>query len=277
MSFTLDHVGPLTRTVEDSALLLQAIAGHDANDHTSLPSPVDDFRRELDGGVRGLRIGVDRSYFFYEHVADDVRTASLEAIDELERQGAEIVDVAIDELDLITGAGFILVLVDTANHHRRLIRKHSANYDPATRLMIELGELISATDYLTAQRARHAMCRGMRQAFEQHGLHALAAPTIPTTTMPLEALSVALGADVTETALSSFLHHNIPANLTGQPALSVPCGFSSEDLPIGLQLIGRPLEEAVVYRIARAYERACPWHERAPEIPHAREAVAPSS
>lgn len=265
MSFSLDHVGPLTRTVEDCALVLEAIAGHDAQDHTSLQAPAEDFRRDLDRGVMGMRLGVDRGYYFYDHVVEDVRTATLDAISELERQGAVIVDVSIPELELMAAAGFVLVLADTSDYHRRLLRS-GAEYDPATKLMVQLGELVSATSYLTAQRARAAMCAAVKAAYGRHRLDALLAPTIPTTTMPVEQLSVALGADVDETALSAFLHHNIPSNLTGQPALSVPCGFSRDQLPIGLQLIGRPLDEATLFRIARAYERETRWYEQRPPV-----------
>jgi aspartyl-tRNA(Asn)/glutamyl-tRNA(Gln) amidotransferase subunit A len=163
-------------------------------------------------------------------------------------------------------AGLTLILADTSDYHRRLLRAHVADYDPATRLMLELGEFVTASAYLTAQRARALFRGAIRQAFADYRLDAMAAPTAPTTTMPLEQLSVSLGADAGETALSAFLHHNIPSNLSGQPALSIPCGFSSEDLPTGLQLIGRPLGEQRLFRIATGYEQAHPWHERKPAI-----------
>jgi aspartyl-tRNA(Asn)/glutamyl-tRNA(Gln) amidotransferase subunit A len=265
MSPSLDHVGPLARTVEDAALLLGAVSGHDPADPASLDAPNEDFTRELDGGVGGLRIGVERDYYFSRFVTDEVRAATLEAIDELERQGATIVDVSIDELQLMSDVGLILVLTDTSDYHRMLLRAHAPDYTPGVRLMLELGNLVPATAYLAAQRARAAMREAVRRTFDEHRLDALAAPTIPTTTMPLERLSVAPG-DGEESVFSMFLHHNIPSNLTGQPALSVPCGFSTEELPIGLQLIGRPLEEARLFRIAHAYERANPLFERRPPV-----------
>ena len=265
MSPSLDHVGPLARTVEDAALLLGAVAGHDPADLASLDAPNEDFTRELDGGADGLRIGVDRDYYFSHFVTDEVRAATLEAIDELERQGATIVDVRIDELQLMSDVGLILVLTDTSDYHRMLLRAHASDYTPGVRLMLELGNLVPATTYLVAQRARASMREAVRKTFHDHHLDALAAPTIPTTTMPLDQLSVAPG-DGEESVFAMFLHHNIPSNLTGQPALSVPCGFSSEELPIGLQLIGRPLEEARLFRIARAYERANPLFERRPPV-----------
>jgi aspartyl-tRNA(Asn)/glutamyl-tRNA(Gln) amidotransferase subunit A len=264
MSPSLDHVGPLARTVEDAALVLGAVAGHDPADPASLDTPNEDFTRELDAGVDGLRIGIERDYYFSHFVNEEVRAATLEAIDELERQGATIVDVRIDELQLMSDVGLILVLTDTSDYHRMLLRAHGPEYTPGVRLMLELGNLVPATTYLAAQRARAAMREAVRQTFEDHDLDALAAPTIPTTTMPLDRLSVTPEGE--ESLFSMFLHHNIPSNLTGQPALSVPCGFSSAELPIGLQLIGRPLEEARLFRIAHAYERANTWFERRPPL-----------
>jgi aspartyl-tRNA(Asn)/glutamyl-tRNA(Gln) amidotransferase subunit A len=265
MSPSLDHVGPLARTVEDAALILNAIAAYDARDPASLDVPDEDFTRELGDRVEGLRIGVDRDYYFSEFVRDDVRAATLAAIEELERQGATIVEVRIEEMQLMSDVGLVLVLTDTSDYHRRLLRTRAGDYTPGVRLMLELGNLVPATAYLAAQRARESMRRAVRAAFDQHRLDALAAPTIPRTTMPLDELMVAPG-DGDESVLLSFLHHNIPSNLTGQPALSVPCGFSSEELPIGLQLIGRPLGEARLFRIAHAYERAMPFYERKPPV-----------
>jgi aspartyl-tRNA(Asn)/glutamyl-tRNA(Gln) amidotransferase subunit A len=265
MSPSLDHVGPLARTVEDAALLLGAVAGYDSADRASLEVPDEDFTRELGEGIDGLRVGVDHDYYFSHFVNDEVRAATLAAIAELERLGATIVDVRIEELQLMSDVGLVLVLTDTSDYHRLLLRTHADQYTPGVRLMLELGNLVPATIHLAAQRARESMRVAVRAAFDEHRLDALAGPTIPTTTMPLDKLSVAPG-DGEESVFAAFLHHNIPSNLTGQPALSVPCGFSAEELPIGLQLIGRPLGEARLFRIARAYENAMPFFERKPPV-----------
>jgi len=266
MSFSLDHVGPLARTVEDCALLLQELAGPDSGDPSSLHVADEHFCRELDAGVSGVRIGVDREYYFSDYLTDEVRTSTLAALDELERQGARIVDVRIEEQDLMADVGLVLVVADTSDYHRLLLRTRTSDYSPGVRLMLELGHFVSAPTYLAAQRARAVLRSAVRDAFEHHGLDALAAPTIPRTTMPLEDLSVSPDSESEDSVFLAFLHHNIPSNLTGQPAISVPCGFSSEELPIGLQLIGRPLGEARLFRIARAYERAMPFHERTPPV-----------
>jgi aspartyl-tRNA(Asn)/glutamyl-tRNA(Gln) amidotransferase subunit A len=264
MSSTLDHAGPVARTIEDAALMLNTIAGYDANDPASLAVPDEDFTSELGAGVDGLRIGVERAYYFSHFVTDDVRAATISAIDELGRQGATVVDVEIPELKLMSDVGLTLVLSDTSDYHRRMLRERWQDYTPGVRLMLELGNLVPASAYLLAQRARETMRQAVRRAFDQHRLDVLAAPTIPTTTMPLDQLEV--GVEDEESVFAAFLHHNIPSNLTGQPALSMPCGFSREELPIGLQLIGRPLGEARLFRIAHAYESSMPFHRRKPPV-----------
>lgn len=266
MSASLDHVGPLTRTVEDCALLLQAIAGFDPNDASSVKEPVDDYLANIGNGARGVRLGVDRSYFFYEHVAPDVRSAVEAAISTLEAAGATIVELTIPELELMAPVGLTLLFPDTSAFHRKFLRDPGSEYDPATRLMLELGEFISASDYVTAQRARTVLRDAVKNAYASHNLDALIAPTIPVTTMPVEQLSVELGAAGGETALSAFVRFGIGANVTGQPSLSVPCGFSRDSLPIGFQLIGRPFAEATLFRIARTYETAEPDAARRPPL-----------
>ncbi len=265
MSSSLDHVGPLARTVEDTGLLLQAVAGYDPQDTTSADEPVPDFLAGLDGGARGVRLGAERNYYFYEHLAPEVRSAVERALEELSRLGAELVELRIPELELAVTVGLTILLPDTSAYHRRLLRERGGDYDPGTRLMLELGEFVPATHYVTAQRARTVLRDSVRRAFREHRLDALVGPTLPLTSVPVEQLSVALAAEDGETALSTFVHHCIPANVSGQPALSVPCGFSSAGLPIGLQLVGRPFDEATLFRVAHAYERAMPWHERRPE------------
>src|SRR5262249_23877962 len=130
---------------------------------------------------------------------------------ELEQQGAMIVDVHIDELQLMSDVGLVLVLTDTSDWHRLLLRSHSTDYTPGVRLMLELGNLVPATTYLAAQRARETMRLAVRDAFDANRLDVLAAPTIPRTTMPLDQLSVK-PADDEESVFAAFLHHNIPSN-----------------------------------------------------------------
>jgi len=159
MSPTLDTVGPLARTAMDCALMLGAIAGFDPLDGGSVNEPVQDYAGAVGLGVKGLRLGVDRDYFFYKHLTDDVRTAAEATVDRLAELGAEIVPVRMPELDAVTAVGMTILLADTSEWHHRLLRSHADKYVPATRLMLELGEIVLAAPYVHAQRARAALPR----------------------------------------------------------------------------------------------------------------------
>jgi aspartyl-tRNA(Asn)/glutamyl-tRNA(Gln) amidotransferase subunit A len=264
MSATFDTVGPLTRTVEDNALMLTAMAGYDRRDPISLDVDVPDFTSGIDRGVKSLRIGIDREFFFSSKTTSDVRKSAEEALDFYAAQGAQIVEIRIPELFKVVSIAMPVILADTTAYHRSWIRHRAERYEPATRVMIELGEIIPATHYATAQRARRLLRERVREAFGANRLDALFAPTIPGPTVPVEDLGLDLTDGSGESVGSSYFRQCVMANTVGIPALSFPGGFSGDDLPIGLALFGRPLDEAMLFRIARAYEAAHPWHERKP-------------
>jgi aspartyl-tRNA(Asn)/glutamyl-tRNA(Gln) amidotransferase subunit A len=264
MSPTLDTVGPMARTAEDCALMLGAVAGFDPLDGGSIDEPVPDYAAELGRGIKGLRLGVDRDYFFYKHVSDDVRAAAEATVARLSDLGATVVEVRIPELELAAAVGMTILLADTSEWHHRLLRSHADKYVPATRVMLELGEMVLAAPYVHAQRVRTALRDRLRNAFAMHRLDSLIGPTLPNTTMPVEKLSVDLTGEG-ETALSTFLHHCFLGNVFGIPALSLPCGFSPQGLPIGFQLYGRPFQESTLFQIAHAYQEVSDWHTRRPE------------
>jgi aspartyl-tRNA(Asn)/glutamyl-tRNA(Gln) amidotransferase subunit A len=261
---SLDHVGPLTRAVGDCALVLQTIAGRDPQDSGTAQIPVPDFTADIDSGVEGLVIGIEREHSLYPGVKDDVREATARAMEELERLGAHIVDVKLPELDLGLLVGLTILLAESSMYHRRWIRDRPEGYEQGTRILVELGEVLPATHYLTAQRARSLIKERMKQAFRAHGLDAMIAPTMPITTVPIAEMERV--DERGESPRTRILHHSFSANVTGQPALSIPCGFDSEGLPIGLQLLGRPFGEATLFRIARAYESGHDWHKRRPSM-----------
>lgn len=264
MSSTLDTVGPLARTAEDCALMLGAVAGFDPLDAGSISEPVQDYAGTLRLGIKGLRLGIDRDFFFYKHVTDDVRAAAEATVDRLAELGAEVVPVRLPELEAAAAVGMTILLADTSEWHHRLLRSHADKYVPATRLMLELGEMVLAAPYVHAQRARAALRDRVRSSFAMYRLDGLVGPTLPHTTMPVEKLSVDLTGEG-ETALSSFLHHCFMGNVFGIPALSFPCGFSSAGLPIGFQVYGRPFQESALFRVAHAYQQVTDWHRRRPE------------
>lgn len=264
MSSTFDNVGPLTRTVEDCALLLQAMAGYDPIDAMSLDVDVPDFTECLEAGVRGIRLGVERDFFFGPHVTPDVRRAAEEALDDLVAAGATVEEIRIPELELAVPIAMPPILADTTAYHRRWLRRKRDDYEPSTRVMIELGELIPATHYVTAQRARRVLRDRVRTAFDTFRLDALLAPTLPMPTVPVEKLNLVLTDASGESPGSGYFRQCVMANVVGIPAVSIPAGFSAEGLPIGIALFGRPLQEAMLFRIARAYESQHDWHRQVP-------------
>jgi aspartyl-tRNA(Asn)/glutamyl-tRNA(Gln) amidotransferase subunit A len=264
MSPSLDTVGPLARSAEDCALLLEAIAGSDPRDPNSLPGGRGSYTATIAGGVEGLRLGLDRGYFLYEHVSDDVRAATTAAISTLELLGAEIVEIDVPALEFAPYAGMAVLTPDTSEWHRKLLRDRRDEYTPGVRLMLELGELVPAAQYVQGQRARAAIRAAVRTAFDANRLDCMIGPTLPTTAPLLKEHEVSLTGEA-EASLSPFLHHCFLGNVIGIPALSFPCGFGGNGLPIGFQLYGRPLAEATLFRIAHAYEQVTSWTQSRPQ------------
>ena len=262
VAWSLDHVGPMTRKVKDNALLLAGMAGHDPKDPTSAKQPAPDFCADLEAGVAGLRIGVERDYFFYDGLQSEIRESVQAVIAEYQRLGAEIIEISLPELEITQDALFTIVLSECSTWHRKLIRESGDKYDPATRAIVQLGELVPATHYLAAQQARSLYRNAINGAFKAHRLDAMLWPTMPIATAPLDQLYAQRADGYPDTPVGSMCHHTFNANLAGLPALTVPCGITSEGLPFGFQLTGRAFDEALVYRIAYAYEREHDWHLR---------------
>lgn len=265
LAWSLDHVGPMTRSVLDNALMLGAIAGHDPNDANSARVEAPDFAAGIDSGVRGTRIGIDREYFMYPGVADSVRATTEAVIDELAGLGADIIEVSLPELKLTRETLITIRMVESASYHRHQIREKGHLYSPGTRATLQMGEVVLATHYVAALRARERFRRAMKELFRRENLAALISPTIP--------VPAPLLADVRkprddmpngETPTDGFIHHVYPANLSAQPAISAPGGFTPEGLPVGYQLMGRPFDEATLYRIAYTYEQTRDWRLRQP-------------
>lgn len=265
LSASLDHAGPLARTVDDCAMLLAAIAGYDSRDPGSIAPPARDHAAHAGPDVAGLHLGVERAFFLQPQVHREVRQAVEAVLAEMASMGAEIVEVSLPALRYMEASGMPILLAEASVAARHLLREQAELLDPATRHMLALGELLPATHYVIAQRARLMLCRQMRDLFRAERIDALVSPTVPTTTYAIEA---ALVADESgEDPMSAALKYMIPANVTGLPALSVPCGFSAAGLPIGVQFMGRPFEEALLFRLGRAYERAHDWASRGPLLP----------
>ncbi len=262
LSWSLDHPGPMTRTVEDAALTMNVIAGHDPRDVASAQVETPDFTTALSGGVRGLRIGVPKEYF--EAPLDpEVGQAVRDAIDVLANLGAAITEVSFPMFPDSNAISTAILMAEAAACHRDLLSTDGDKMYPPVRLRLEAGLFISAADYLRAQQARSLFDREVRRLLEQVDL--LAGPTEPVTAPKLLATQVQAGEHAMG-IVPALTQYTRAYNITGSPAVSVPCGFSGSGLPIALQLAGRPFDDVTVLRAAHAYEQATDWRQRRPLI-----------
>ncbi len=260
LAWSLDHAGPMARTVRDAALLLQIIAGYDPGDPVSVDVPVDDYLADIEAGVRGLRIGVVTGRFMTrlgaeERAVPEVATAVRAAADVLAREGARVEDAELPRSDELQRTQLFVIGAEAgAFHHERIAANRDA-YGADVARRIDTGLTRTGTEYALARRTRDELRRAYATALAEWD--AVILPTAPTTA-PLREGEDAIAAAAKLTAYTS------PFNLTGVPAISIPCGFDASGLPIGVQLVARPWAEARLLRIARAYERATKWSERRP-------------
>ncbi|NEB15885.1 amidase [Streptomyces coelicoflavus] len=251
LSWSLDHVGPLTRTVEDAALVLSATAGHDPRDPASVSGPMPD--RFPGGDLRGLKVGVPRNHYF-DRVAPEVEESVRGAIERLAELGAELVDVEIPMARYIQAVQWGLMVPEATAYHERSLRATPDLYAADVRILLEAGELTSAGDYLRAQRARTMMRDAWARLFD--GIDVLAAPTVPMTAAEAGQETVEWADGTTEAVSDSYVRLCAPANITGVPALTLPVGHDRAGLPIGMQLMARPFRDATVLRVGRVYEES---------------------
>jgi aspartyl-tRNA(Asn)/glutamyl-tRNA(Gln) amidotransferase subunit A len=253
LSWSMDHVGPMTRNVADAALMLQALAGPDPRDPDCVDEPVPDYSAALDGEIRGKRIALARGFFFAD--CDRSVAASVEAAAEaLGGLGATIETVELPEMEAAYLVGGITISCEAATYHAKNLRERPEAFSEELRASLKLGGLYSAVDYQQAQRVRRRITETILAAMAP--FDAVLTPTSPVPATPI---------DDTPPGHGAIRHRNtIPFNLTGLPAVSVPCGFTEAGLPIGLQIVGRAFDEAGILNIARAYERASPWNGRPP-------------
>jgi len=254
LSWTLDHTGPMARTVEDAALLLGALAGHDPADPASSRAPVADYTAGLGQPVRGLRIGVPRDYF-HDGLDPEVARAFEEALAALRGLGALVEDVEIPHI-WDAWAFMAIMLAEAFAYHERDLRERPGLYGEVLREKMLAGALVSASEYVQAQRLRARLAGAMAAVLRR--VDVLATPTTPK---PAPTFATVHDPDF------PFARSNMaPFNMSGLPALALPCGFSASGLPLSLQLAGRPFDETTVLRVGHAYEQATAWHRRRPPL-----------
>jgi aspartyl-tRNA(Asn)/glutamyl-tRNA(Gln) amidotransferase subunit A len=256
LSWSLDHVGPLTRTVEDCAIVLQAIAGIDPNDASSSDVPVPDYRAGLRDGVHGLRIGLPDTFFF-DDIDHEVEAAVQAAAKTIESLGATVETITPPYADDLPAAVATIMLPEALSYHRKWMTERPDDYTESVRYRLELGATFLAADYVHSQRIRELVVNAWRdEVFSRCDLLLAPSTIIPAPKIDESDLSSTL----------ALIRLTNPINLLGLPAISVPCGFTASGLPIGLQLIGRWWDEATVFRAAYAYELATDWKDRQPPI-----------
>jgi aspartyl-tRNA(Asn)/glutamyl-tRNA(Gln) amidotransferase subunit A len=256
LSWNLDHVGPMARRVRDAAILLAVIAGYDPEDPYSVDVPVDDYLKELADGVRGWRIALATDDFFSKadpQVERAVRGAAAVFVD----LGARVDEVEFPQAYHAARANGLMTTSDAAAFHQGRLETSPEYFGEDVLRRLTAGAAFTSTEYIRARRTQTLLRRLHNVFFDDYDI--LLTPTTPIAAPPIE------GPDAVEQA-PRLTRFTAPFNLTGFPALSLPCGFIEAGLPIGLQIVARPWAEASVLRAGYAYEQATEWHKRAPAI-----------
>ncbi len=259
---SFDHVGLLARTVADAAILLGGVAGHDRLDGTTARRLVPDYRSGLRRPLRKFRLGRPREYF-WEKLDAEVRRAVEAASLSFERCGAVVEEISLPHIAESVEPSTHIALAEARYFHESAgyFPARAADYSEEVRKRLEMGAKVRAVDYLKALEVRKVVQGDFEAAFAR--VDAILAPTAPIVAPRISEERVRIGSEE-ESVRSALLRLNRPANLTGLPAISVPCGFTPAGLPVGLQLIGRAFDEATLLRIACAYEQATEWHKQHP-------------
>jgi aspartyl-tRNA(Asn)/glutamyl-tRNA(Gln) amidotransferase subunit A len=263
LAWSMDTVGPMARTAQDCAAMFTALAGFDPDDAGSIDRATVDYARDIGRGVDGLRVGVIEGYSLH-HVQPAIDKAVREALGVLVAQGAHTVDVAVDDIEGNISAQLTVEAAEPSTYHQRWLRERPEDYGDDVRLLLEAGELLLATQYLQAQRYRALLRRQALDALVTSDV--LVCPTLPFTATPLGDVIVEIDPGAPEDMLSAIMQFTGLPSLTGLPAISVPCGFDADGLPIGMQLIGRPFEESTLLRAGAAFQAETSFHEQVPPL-----------
>jgi aspartyl-tRNA(Asn)/glutamyl-tRNA(Gln) amidotransferase subunit A len=258
LSWTLDHCGPMTWTVEDTALMLQAIAGHDPKDPTSSRAPVPDYSAALREDVKGLTIGVPRHFFFADDPRIDKETLAVveTALQTLAGLGARLEEVTIPTLRYAGAMQPVIMLSEAFTYHQPLLRSKPQEFGDMVRARFRIGALFTSADYVQAQRVRNVLKREFAEVLRR--VDVIASPTMSSTAPAFAGIDA-----MTTARRPSFTG---PYNVTGMPAISIPCGFTPAGLPVGLQIAGKPFDEPTVLRAAYTYQQHARWFDKRPPV-----------
>lgn len=256
LSWSLDHVGPLSRNVRDAAVVMNAVAGYDHRDPGSVPAEPEDFTRALGRGVEGLRVGVPTNWYT-DRLDPEVARAVSDGLAVLEGLGARLRQVEIPMTEQLVAMEWGIMMPEASAYHRAAMRRCPELYTDEVRALLEQGETVLATDYIDALRLRQRL-KGAWAAM-MTGLDVVVAPTTFAPALPRVDPHYVHADGSREDATPGYVRLSLPMNLTGLPSLQVPCGFSAAGLPIGMQIMGKPFREADLLGVGHAVEAATDW------------------
>ena len=263
-SWSMDQVGPISRTVSDCAMTLGAIAGYDPKDGYTWDVPVPDYLAALDGGIQGLKVGVITERVQSDTVDPQVRDLVVQAISQLGELGASVEEIDIPLIAHSAAISTAVTYADVSTAHREGIDQHLNDYDYNLQLRLLAGAILPAQAYQKAVRLRHMLRQQILEALEKMDVLVMPTSSIPASPIP-EKAGIASKQEFLE-MLGGRRSFTAPFNLASVPALSINCGFTSDNLPVGLQIAGRPFDESTVFRVAHTYEQATGWHTRRPPV-----------
>ena len=263
-SWSMDTVGPISRTTADCAMTLGAIAGYDPKDPSTWDVPVPDYLSMLTGEIRGLKVGVIRERVDTEAVDPEVRDNVVQAIAVLGEMGADIQDVSIPLIVDFAAISNTIILTDAAGVHRQGIDEHLGEYDHNIQIRLLVGSIIPAQAHQKAVKLRQVLRQQILDALEKVDVLVMPTSSIPASPIPTKA-GIGSKQEVLD-GLAGRRSFTAPFNVANTPALSINCGFTSQNLPVGFQIAGKPFGEGTLFRVAQAYEQATDWHTRRPPI-----------
>ncbi|MDF1721043.1 MAG: amidase [Minwuia sp.] len=262
LCWSMDHAGPLTRSAMDAAIFLGVVAGHDPRDAACADRPVPDYRAALTGDIKGLKVGVVRRYF-YDQAQGQVVALVDAAVAELTALGADVVEIEVPYIEFSGSGAMAIYAAEATAYHDDTLDDRADLYTEQVRAFLDIGDQILAKDYLHAQRYRTLLGQSMATALSQ--VDVLVSPGIAITATPIGDEMVDING-TEEAIFGAILRNTEPFDLTGLPAVVVPCGFAPDGMPASLQIAGRAFDEATVLNVAHAYQQATDWHRHRPEI-----------
>jgi len=262
LCWTMDHSGPMTRSAEDAAYLLQAMAGPDMRDSASSQQPVPNYLSALSGNIEGIKIGLPSRYFF-DQADEHIELSVMKALEVLEGLGATLIPIDIKHIEHAAAAALAIYLAEGTAYHDHGFDLNQSLYSDQVRGFLELGNFLLAKDYIHAQRYRTLLGHEMANLLEE--VDFFATPGLPLTAQPLGQENISIRG-VEQTVFAAILRNTEPFNLTGLPAIVVPCGFSTDGMPQSLQIVGRPFDEAGILNVCYAYQKSTEWHLKIPPV-----------